>query len=103
MYVELTAKNGNVCVHVYVVVCVCVRVCVCVCVCMCMLYCVCAPGFPLHSPAVHNDGVVACLHLHSADLINEVNHACTCLGRSSLWPGKEMELADIPRVTGLQL
>ena len=68
-----------------------------------MLHCVCAPVSRLHSPAVHNDGVVACLHLHSADLVNEVNHACTCLGRSSLWPGKEMELADVPRVTGLQL
>ena len=55
------------------------------------------------SPAVYNDGVVACFHLHPAHLVDEVNHAGSALGSSSLWPGKEVELAHGPGLTGLQL
>ena len=69
------------------------------CVCVCVCVCVHVPA----SPAVHKDGVVACLHLHSAHLVNEVNHAGTSLGRSSFWPCKEVELTDTPGLTGLQL
>ena len=55
------------------------------------------------SPAVHNDGIIACLHLHPAHLVDEVNHASSTLGSSSLWPGKEVELTHGPRLTGLHL
>ena len=55
------------------------------------------------SPAVHNDGIVACLHLHPAHLVDEVNHASSTLGSSSLWPGKEVELTHGPRLAGLHL
>ena len=55
------------------------------------------------SPAVHNDGIVACLHLHPAHLVDEVNHAGSTLGSSSLWPGKEVELTHGPRLAGLHL
>ena len=55
------------------------------------------------SPAVHNDGIVACLHLHPAHLVDEVNHASSTLGSSSFRPGKEVELTDGPGLTGLHL
>ena len=55
------------------------------------------------SPAVHNDGIIACLHLHPAHLVDEVNHAGSTLGSSSFRPGKEVELTHGPGLTGLHL
>lgn len=48
------------------------------------------------SPAVHGDGVVACLLLLLLHCRDQVNHAFTLSGDSNLRPAMEMELSHHP-------